>query len=253
MVRLTRTVLVGTALAWLACAGDAAAGPPYATDDPEPVEYRHWEFYVASQSAKAEGTVSLTAPHFEVNYGILPDLQLHAIVPLTLVVPKVGSSQYGYGDTEFGSKFRFVHEGDYAPQIGVFPLLEIPTGSASRGLGNGKAQLYLPLWLQKSFGPWTSYGGAGYWLHPGAGNANYLFLGWQVQRRLADPLTLGVELFHTTRQVTGGTSETRFNVGAVIDLSDVHHVLLSAGRALFGPTIFQSYLAYQITVGSDAP
>ena len=26
----------------------AQAGPPYITDDPEPVEYQHWEFYVAS-------------------------------------------------------------------------------------------------------------------------------------------------------------------------------------------------------------
>jgi hypothetical protein len=28
----------------------AWAGPPYVTDDPEPVEYRHWEVYLASQS-----------------------------------------------------------------------------------------------------------------------------------------------------------------------------------------------------------
>ncbi|HEV3191748.1 MAG TPA: hypothetical protein VGY54_14660 [Polyangiaceae bacterium] len=27
-----------------------SAGPPYVTDDPELVEYRHWEMYLASQS-----------------------------------------------------------------------------------------------------------------------------------------------------------------------------------------------------------
>jgi len=26
----------------------AVAGPPFVTDDPEPVDYRHWEFYIAS-------------------------------------------------------------------------------------------------------------------------------------------------------------------------------------------------------------
>src|ERR1019366_8989957 len=28
---------------------EAPAGPPFLTDDPEPVEYQHWEFYLASQ------------------------------------------------------------------------------------------------------------------------------------------------------------------------------------------------------------
>jgi hypothetical protein len=36
------------ATAWLVPAL-ANAGPPYTTDDPEPVEYRHWEFYLATQ------------------------------------------------------------------------------------------------------------------------------------------------------------------------------------------------------------
>ena len=49
------------------------AGPPFVTDDPEPVEYRHWEIYLASQHAKDKDGWSGTAPHFEVNYGVLPN------------------------------------------------------------------------------------------------------------------------------------------------------------------------------------
>jgi hypothetical protein len=45
------------------------AGPPFLTDDPEPVEYRHWEVYVASQLARDQGGWSGTAPQLEVNYG----------------------------------------------------------------------------------------------------------------------------------------------------------------------------------------
>ena len=56
----------------------ALAGPPYVTDDPEPVEYHHWEVYLASQLAHEPGAWSGTAPHIEVNYGALPNLQLHA-------------------------------------------------------------------------------------------------------------------------------------------------------------------------------
>ncbi|AJP48329.1 hypothetical protein PG1C_07360 [Rugosibacter aromaticivorans] len=73
-------------LAWPAVAGVllftscfAVAGPPFLTDDPEPVEYRHHEFYIASQQTKtADGTAG-TLPHIEYNYGAAPDLQLHVI------------------------------------------------------------------------------------------------------------------------------------------------------------------------------
>jgi len=58
------------------------AGPPYTTDDPEPVEYRHWEFYIASEHFRDHVGWSGTAPHFELNYGVAPDVQLHLIAPL---------------------------------------------------------------------------------------------------------------------------------------------------------------------------
>ena len=38
---------------------------------------------------------------------------------------------------------------------------ELPTGSATKGLGVGKTWYKVPLWAQKSFGPWTTYGGGG--------------------------------------------------------------------------------------------
>ena len=76
----------------------AFAGPPYITDDPEPVEYQHWEVYLASIFGKQPDAWTSTAPHVEVNYGVVPDVQLHTILPLTLYVPANGASSYGYGD-----------------------------------------------------------------------------------------------------------------------------------------------------------
>jgi hypothetical protein len=141
----------------------ASAGPPYTTDDPEPVEFHHWEVYLATsdQWSRDDGW-SGTSPHVEVNYGVVPDVQLHVIAPLAWARPPRGPAQFGYGDTELGVKLRFVHEGDWIPQLGAFPLIEVPTGNASSGLGSGQTQVFLPLWLQKTFGPWTTYGGGGY-------------------------------------------------------------------------------------------
>ena len=112
------------------------AGPPFVTDDPEPVEFQHWEVYLASMQMKTAGGWSGTAPHLEVNYGVAPDVQLHVIAPLAYDAPINGGSHYGYGDTELGVKYRFVAETDNFPQVGVFPLLEVPSGKAShRGPG----------------------------------------------------------------------------------------------------------------------
>jgi hypothetical protein len=225
------------------------AGPPFVTDDPEPVEYRHWEIYLASQHAKDKGGWSGTAPHFEVNYGAFPNLQLHLITPFAYIKPNDGSSHYGFGDMELGVKFRFLQETGWLPQVGTFPQIEVPTGNHTRGLGNGRAQVLLPIWFQKSWGPWTSYGGGGYWINPGSENKNYWFTGWLVQRDLSKAVTLGTELFYGTPTVRGEGGRTGFNAGTIINFTDEHHLLFSTGRDIHGQNRFSVYLAYQLTLG----
>lgn len=227
------------------------AGPPYDTDDPEPVEYRHWEFYVASQSLRDRVGFTGTAPHVEVNYGVFPNVQLHVIVPLAYAAPNRGNDTYGVGDTELGVKLRFIQEQTWIPQVGTFPFLEAPTGSQARGLGNGSAQIFVPIWLQKSFGTWTTYGGGGYWRDLGQNTPHWWYFGWLLQKRLVDGFTLGTEVFHLTQREPGTERDTRFNLGAIMDFNDEHHLLFSAGRGLTGPIRFQSYLAYQLTIGPD--
>jgi hypothetical protein len=236
-------------LAVLLVSRAASAGPPYVTDDPEPVEHRHWELYLASQTSHDPDGWSGTAPHFEVNYGVVPNVQIHLIAPLAYSAATGGSTHYGYGDTELGIKFRFIQEGKWVPQVGTFPFLEVPTGATRLGLGNGSAQVFVPVWLQKSFGPWTTYGGVGFWIDAGQPDRHWWYFGWQLQRRIARGLAVGAEVFHLTPKEPGDDSDTRFNVGTVIDFTDTHHVLLSAGRGLVGSNLFQGYLAYLVTLG----
>ena len=230
----------------------AWAGPPFFTDDPEPVEYLHWEVYLGSQWAhdKEAGT-SGTLPHLEVNYGPAPDLHLHMIIPAAYSAPNEASHQYGLGDMELGVKYRFIHEDEKGckPQVGIFPIVVLPSGNSKKGLGEGRAKIFIPLWLQKSWGPWTTYGGGGYWYHPGPDNKNYWFTGWLLQRELSNSLTLGAEIFNSSPQAKGERDETGFNVGGVLNLSEEHHILFSAGRDLKGPNTLTAYLAFQWTFG----
>ena len=206
------------------------AGPPFLTDDPQTVEFQHWELYVASMDFKTAGGWVGDGPHVEINYGAVPNVQLHLIAPVAYDSPSVGSGHYGYGDTELGIKFRFIQETRSVPMVGIFPLLEVPTGSTRDGFGTGHVHALLPVWLQKTWGPWTAYGGGGYGINPGAGLQNYGFVGGVLQNQVAKPVLIGVEVYHQTASEVGGRDDTAFNVGTVIDLSEAHHLLFSAGR-----------------------
>ena len=173
------------------------AGPPYFTDDPVPVDYRRFELYLASQYRHNDEGHEATLPHVELNYGALPDLQLHVIAPFVFIKDEETKvRRYGYGDTELGFKYRFIHETDWIPQIGIFPLAEIPSGNSRKGLGHGSAQYFLPLWLQKSRGRITGYGGGGYWFNSGGENIDYWVAGWQVQVEIVRGWAMGGELFY---------------------------------------------------------
>lgn len=220
------------------------------TDDPEPVEWHHYEVYVASQQIlNADGRTG-TAPHFESNYGVADNIQLHVITPYAFSRSPTGQTQRGYGDTELGVKYRLIQESDNTPMVGMFPIALAATGNSSIGLGNGRSQLYLPVWLQKSWGQWTSYGGGGYWINREAGARNNWFWGWQVQRQLNDQWIIGAELFHRTEQIVGQGDSAGFNVGSILNVDEHNHLLFSIGRGpqnVAATKKVSSYLAYQFT------
>ena len=172
---IRRFITITLFLLFSLAAANLWAGPPFQTDDPEPVEFRHYEVYVFGGSDGTPVETDPVGPAFEANWGAAPNLQLHIIMPLGAIVPSnnplyspagVGPNAYGLTDTELGAKYRFVKETKHRPEFGTFTMLEIPTGSYAKGLGVGKVWYKLPVWVQKSWGHWTTYGGAGYQIVP---------------------------------------------------------------------------------------
>ncbi len=244
-------IVFTTFLFQLLTAAPAPAGPPFRTDDPETLEYRSWQIYFAGQYFRDGDRYSTTLPHVEVDYGVHPDLQLHVLAPLVYAKADDASAQYGYGDTELGVLWRFLDETETRPMIGTFPLLEIPTGSRSRGLGTGEVQAFLPLWLQKEFGELETNGGGGYWINPGEGNRNWWYFGWEVMWEKYKSFALGAEFYYHTAVLENQKDSTGFSVGAIYNLSHDHHILFAVGRDLRGPTELYFYIGYQIDIGRD--
>jgi hypothetical protein len=240
--RSVASLAAGSAL--LACQA-ALAGPPFMTDDPEPIEYRHSEAYVFSTMDKGPGGTQYLAPAFEFNTSPLEDLHLHAMVPFVSLQPDGAQNQYGPGDVELGVKYRFVHETDSRPQVGIFPMLELRTGDPDKGLGNGKTWWTFPVWAQKSFGPWTTYGGGGRAFNSAPGMLNYNFGGWLLQRSVTDDLILGGEVFAQGAQSVDGEHSTFLNFGGYynnIKVCGSCSLLFRVGHSVAGETHTEAYL-----------
>ena len=125
-----------------------AQGPPFQVDDPVPVDLHHYEFYIFGAMDGTPAETDSTGPAFEFNWGAIPRVQLHAILPWGVIAPSnnpiyapggAGTQAFGLTDMELGTKIAFFQETKMLPQIGTFTMFEMPTGSYSRGLGVGKA------------------------------------------------------------------------------------------------------------------
>jgi hypothetical protein len=245
------------------CSVAVLAGPPFQTDDPEPIDFRNYEFYTF---ASVDGTAVETdtvGPAAEFNWGALPNVHLHIIVPLAAVVPSnnpgvapagTGPRAIGLGDIETGIKFRFVQETTHRPQVGTFVMFELPAGSAAKGLGVGKTWYKVPIWVQKSSGPWTTYGGGGKTIFSRVdGYRSYPFAGWLVQRDAGKKLTLGTEVFYHGAEglATAQTqSATLLDIGGYYKFRDPGYQLLFCyGHTIAGQRENYAYVGLYWTWG----
>jgi hypothetical protein len=236
-----------TFILYFLCTQLSYAGPPFLTDDPQPVDFKHFEFYISSQNILHSDNWSGTSPHVEINYGLVRDLQVHILLPVNYSYTPHMGTDFGYANTEFGVKYCFIHETDNSPQIGIFPILEIPTIINSE-FSNGKVQVFLPVWVQKSWGKLTSYGGAGFCINPGVNNRNWIFTGAEIQYELSPVVMLGGELYYHSADVNGSKSITACNIGGSINFSQKLHFIFSVGHSLINDNFTSSYFGLLLTI-----
>ena len=242
----------------------AQAGPPFQTDDPTPVELGHYEFYIFGTIDGTPAELDPTSPAFEFNWGAIPNIQLHAILPLGAVMPSnnpvyapggTGSSAFGLTDMELGVKYGFIKQTKHRPQIGSFTMFEIPTGNSTQGLGVGKVWYKLPIWVEKEFGPWSLCGGMGYTVVPQSGYNNYLYGGFLVKREINKKLELSTEIFSHARE---GFAAAQTQASTMIDAGGYYHfkspglqLLFAYGHSIAGQTENYAYLGLYKTWGKD--
>ena len=242
-----------------------AQGPPYQTDDPVPVDLHHYEFYIFGITDSTPVVATSGGPAFEFNWGAMPRVQIHAVLPFGESAPSnsavyapsgQGPSAFGLTDMELGAKIAFIKETKRVPQIGSFTMFELPTGSYTKGLGVGKVWYKLPIWVQKNEGKWLFDGGAGYEVVPQTDYRNFVYGGFLVKKELSERLELGVEVFAHGSE---GRGAPQTEASAMMDVGGYYHFkhhegeqfLFCYGHSVAGQTENYAYVGMYWTWGKD--
>lgn len=240
-----------------------AQGPPYQTDDPVPVDFQHYEFYIFGAADGTPVEMDSSGPAFEFNWGAVPRLQIHAILPWGSINPSnnpvyapngTGPSAFGLIDMELGAKIAIIKESPHVPQIGTFVMFELPTGNYDKGLSVGKVYYKIPIWLQKNKGDWLFDGGVGYQVVPQTDYKNFLYTGWLIKRKLNERLELGAEVFGHQRE---GDATPQTGGSTLIDVGGYYHFkkhpgeqfLFCYGHSVAGQTENYAYMGMYWTWG----
>lgn len=243
----------------------SAQGPPYQTDDPVPVDYKHYEFYIFGTADGTPVEMDTTGPAFEFNWGALPRVQLHAVLPWGSIHPSnnpiylpggTGPSAFGLTDMELGAKIAYIKESKYVPQIGTFTMFEIPTGNVDRGLSVGKVWYKIPLWLQKNVGNWLLDGGAGEALIPQDQFRDFTYGGFLVKYKFGERLELGGEVFAHGKE---GLAPPQSEASTMVDMGGYYHFkhnpnqqfLFCYGHSVAGQTENYAYVGMYWTWGGE--
>jgi hypothetical protein len=243
-----------------------AQGPPYQTDDPVPVDLHHYEFYVFGSADGTPVEMDSLGPAFEFNWGAVPRVQLHAILPWGVAAPSnnpvylpggTGPTEFGLTDMELGAKIAYIKESKYIPQIGTFTMFELPTGSYSKGLGVGTVWYKLPLWLQKNIGKWLLDGGAGETIVPQTAYRDFPYGGFLLKYTFGERLEFGGEVFAHGKE---GFATPQTQASTLIDLGGYYHFkhhpgeqfLFCYGHSVAGQTENYAYVGMYWTWGKDA-
>ncbi|WP_109488065.1 hypothetical protein [Occallatibacter savannae] len=232
----------------------SAQGPPFQVDDPVPVDFKHYEFYIFGSTDGTPLETDYAGPGFEFNWGAIPRVQLHMVLPWGGIHPSDDASATGLLDMEFGAKIAIIKESKHIPQIGTFTMFEVPTGNADKGLGVGEVWYKLPVWLQKNSGKWLFDGGAGEVVVPQTGFHDFPYGGFLVKREVAKKLELAAEIFSHGGEgpVTPQTkSSTMLDAGGYWHLKgeDTMQLLFAYGHSIAGQTENYGYLGLYWTWG----
>lgn len=251
-------ILGGVCLLAIAAIGSrpAMAGFPFVTDDPDTQGTGHVELDLYVQYSRFRGGSTASVPALQYNYGLTDNFDIGITVPLSLVQTNGVGTNVGPGDIQLAVKFRFIDEDTdgWRPAVAFAPSITLPSGSQARGTGAGYVQGFLPIWLSKTSGDWTVFGGGGLTINEatvaGVRQTNWWYTGIGITYEINEKWTVGSEVYYSSPTDRNAKNLVGFNVGVIYTLAEGHSLMATVGRNVVNAADtnrFSTLLAYQLT------
>jgi hypothetical protein len=209
----------------------AGADAPFLTDDPV---FSPGGEIKAGITGEHNAGGSLLTEVLDWNYALVPSLRLNLTTYTKHVWPAGGGREFGYGDTEFKIKWRFLDE-DVAggrPALGIAPKVFVPTADERRGLGDGAWRVQLPLLFGMTVGRWYHFAEAGYQWVIGRDIADSAYGGAGSLYAFTDRLALGAELFSRVSTDRRNDWQLATTLGAVYTVNASWQIKASVSHTL---------------------
>ena len=213
-------------------AAETRADSPFYTDDPE--FSPGWEIKFGMTAEHNTGGNTWTAPILDLNYAVVPKVRLNLTLAGRTLEPTTGPSVFGFADTEFKVKWRFIDEStnSWLPAIGIAPKIFFPTADKDRGLGDGVWRAQLPLQFGKTIGRFYNFAEVGYQMAFKSGASDVAYYGIGTLFSFNSHFALGTELFGWTPMLDKASHQLLTTLGAVYTFNEHWALKASISRTL---------------------
>lgn len=205
------------------CAFAQEGGPPMLTDDARVADYKEWELNTSINTSYTDH-LELSTPHIDLNYGILPNLQLKAEAPFVLTFDRENSAVPSIGEIIVGVKYRFLDEEKYFISAATFPQYSI----------NEHRGLFIPVFLEKTIGQFLFGTGIGYFF--GEQRQNRLDLGAIIGFKPTEDFDLMLEYMINQNFYTDPGTKGYLNIGFRQSISKHFSIMGSFGTQVVTPS-----------------
>jgi hypothetical protein len=136
----------------------AQAGPPLITNDPDTPGAGNWEINLAATGVQSDGSVELSLPDLDINYGVGERIQLSVHLGTAWAHGSDNPWATGAGPVELAMRYRFLDEETSGFSLAVQPHWEKAWSRSAidKGLASEHAAFGLPLQAARHFGKCVS-------------------------------------------------------------------------------------------------
>jgi hypothetical protein len=230
--------------ALLLCGVPAAAGPPFAVDDPGTVEELHGTLLLRYELVRDRGVNIHSVPAATLTLGLPAKLEF-ALDGAVLTSEAAEAPSAGFGDLSLTFKWRFLEQDGAVPALAVAYALRLPTGKEGWSAEATVHSPYLTLGWQLD-DRWQVFGDLGVNVRDSGEDRPQFFAGAALGYQALESWLIGADFLGHTRVSQAQRSDLSLGLATQLDLSECWTLMARVGRSVSGTQKVNTFAGIQL-------